>query len=386
MMAHLSVSGVALATLPAMVRAAPARRTFTPGQVWLDTAGRPIQAHGGSIFQIGDTFYWYGENKEKTLGGRGIWHWGVRAYASKDFYNWTDAGLIIPPVTDDPLSPLHPSSQLDRPHILFNKRTGKYVCWVKIMEKDGRQTRTILTADSFTGPYTIVRKGVQLNGMSAGDFDLVVSADDQKGYIYYERVHSELICADLTDDYTNVTGYYSTHFPNGTPPDVREAPAYFRRAGKHYLATSGTTSYHPNPSQIAESETFHGPWTVLGDLHPSDRSRTSFNTQISSVFRHPVKKDLYIALADRWIPNLPRLEGNRFASGEASNDYQNAFRKMFHGRAAEMSPAEQAALNASPDATVLNTSISTYAWLPIRFDGDHPVIEWRDEWSLDEFS
>ena len=37
------------------------------GQVWLDTEGKPIQAHGGSIFFENDTFYWYGENKEKAL-------------------------------------------------------------------------------------------------------------------------------------------------------------------------------------------------------------------------------------------------------------------------------------------------------------------------------
>ena len=35
-----------------------------PGQVWLDTNGNRIQAHGGAILAAGDTFYWYGENKE----------------------------------------------------------------------------------------------------------------------------------------------------------------------------------------------------------------------------------------------------------------------------------------------------------------------------------
>jgi hypothetical protein len=30
------------------------------------------------------------------------------------------SGLIIPPVPDDPASPLHPAKQLDRPHILYN--------------------------------------------------------------------------------------------------------------------------------------------------------------------------------------------------------------------------------------------------------------------------
>ena len=51
-----------------------------PGELWLDTDGNPIQAHGGGIIYINDTFYWYGENKEKSKPGSGIWHWGVNCY------------------------------------------------------------------------------------------------------------------------------------------------------------------------------------------------------------------------------------------------------------------------------------------------------------------
>src|SRR5262245_23769519 len=89
--------------------------SIRPGQVWLDTSGSHIQAHGGSIIYVDDTFYWYGENKEKSTEGSGIWHWGVRCYASKDLYNWEDKGLIIPPDVNDPSSPLHPSKFVDRP-------------------------------------------------------------------------------------------------------------------------------------------------------------------------------------------------------------------------------------------------------------------------------
>ena len=92
-----------------------------PGQPWLDTNGERIQAHGGSLFFENDTFYWYGENKEHTTPGSGNWHWGVRAYSSTDLYNWDDLGLIIPPVLDDPSSPLHPAQKMDRPHIIFNE-------------------------------------------------------------------------------------------------------------------------------------------------------------------------------------------------------------------------------------------------------------------------
>ena len=267
-------------------------KSFHPGQPWLDTNGKRIHAHGGSIFYENGRYYWYGENKEKTTGLDSIWHWGIRCYVSGDLYNWDDLGLIIPPEPDDPASTLHPSKCVDRPHILYNRKTGKYVCWLKVMSVGC----TVLTADALLGPYTVVHEGLWPLGMEPGDFDLAV-APDGKAYYFFERVHSELICADLTDDYTNVTGYYSTHFPRLGPPYTREAPAHFIRKGKHYLLTSGTTGYFPNPSELAIADTWHGPYRVLGDPHPADDTRTSFHSQISSVFRVPGKKDLYIALA-----------------------------------------------------------------------------------------
>ena len=77
-------------------------KAFYPGEEWLDTEGKPIQAHGGSIITVDGVYYWYGENKEHTDGKNGVWHWGVRCYASRDLYNWEDRGLIIPPVTIPP--------------------------------------------------------------------------------------------------------------------------------------------------------------------------------------------------------------------------------------------------------------------------------------------
>lgn len=42
--------------------------SFRPGQVWLDTEGKRIQAHGGSVIYVDGIYYWYGENKEFTDG------------------------------------------------------------------------------------------------------------------------------------------------------------------------------------------------------------------------------------------------------------------------------------------------------------------------------
>lgn len=46
---------------------------FYPGKPWLDTEGKPIQAHGGSVIAVDDTYYWYGENKDHTDGQNGVW-------------------------------------------------------------------------------------------------------------------------------------------------------------------------------------------------------------------------------------------------------------------------------------------------------------------------
>ncbi|MBQ1846471.1 MAG: family 43 glycosylhydrolase [Clostridia bacterium] len=344
-----------------------------PGQVWLDTKGERIQAHGGSLMYLDGVYYWYGENKEFTDPEKGIWHWGVRCYRSDDLYNWEDLGLIIPPEPDDPDSSVNPHSMMDRPHIIYNGRTKKFVCWLKIMQKDGSQSETVLTADKLTGPYTKVREGLYPLGMSAGDFDLAV-APDGKAYYYFERVHSETVCADLTDDYTNVTGYYSTHFPRSHPPYVREATAHFVRNFKHYLITSGTSGYMPNPSEAAVADTWHGPYTVLGDPHKNDPSRTSFHSQISSVFKVPGKKDLYIACADRWMPNAmdvpyefyEKIYDTLFDPDATEAERQDAMKKM------SVIPREK-------------TREADYVWLPIRFDGDRPVIEWYDEWKIEDF-
>lgn len=342
-----------------------------PGKVWLDTNGNRIQAHGGSIMYIDGVYYWYGENKEKTDGVNGIWHWGVKCYSSTDLYNWEDRGIIIPPEPGDPTSSLHPESCMDRPHIIYNKKTKKYVCWMKIMNKDSfqTQTETVMVANHILGPYTKVKEGLQPLGMNAGDFDLAV-AEDGKAYYYFERVHSETICADLMEDYTDVTGYYSTHFPRKHPPYVREATAHFKRKGKHYLITSGTTGYLPNPSEVAVADTWHGPYKVLGNPHVGDESQTSFHSQISCIFKVEGKKDLYIACADRWLPQNMDKE---------YPIYEEMFNSIYSEEEKEFDFSRMG------EEPVQNTSIADYVWLPLRFDGDMVYIDWKDEWRIEDY-
>lgn len=341
-------------------------QSIHPGQVWLDTEGKPIQAHGGSVMFWEGYYYWYGENKERSLGIDETWHWGIRFYRSTDLCNWEDLGTLIPPDLNNPSSALHPNSKMDRPHILYNEKTKKFVCWIKIMQDDTHQSCAILTADNLLGPYTKIRQELYPLGMNCGDFDLV-KAPDGKAYYYFDRVHFEMICADLDEDYTGLTGYYSTHFPQPFPPFVREAPAHFFRKGKHYLITSGTTGYLPNPSEISIADTWHGPFRVLGDPHPTDESHTSFHSQISCVFKVEGKKDLYVAMADRWVPEEMDKEYEKYVMTFAEHfdpDYDGPIDDDFGAACAAR-----------------NTSIAAYVWLPFRFDGEMAYLDWLDEWN-----
>src|ERR1039458_6767613 len=67
-------------------------QSFHPGKVWLDTAGKPIQAHGGGILLHNGVYYWYGE--DKTLGNGN--KTGVSCYSSRDLLNWKHESPALP--------------------------------------------------------------------------------------------------------------------------------------------------------------------------------------------------------------------------------------------------------------------------------------------------
>lgn len=352
--------------------------SIKPGKPWLDTAGKPIQAHGFSVFwnEQETLWYWYGENKEKTTGGKTgtVWHWGVRLYTSPDLYNWTDKGLIIPPQPEDLSSPLHPTYCMDRPHIIYCAKTGKYVAWLKIMAGEVSQFMSVLAADRFEGPYTFVRKIYKPLDMDTGDFCLHADADG-RAYIWFERPHFQLVCATLTDDYTAVTGEYSVHYDGLLPPDTREAPTYFERGGKRYLFTSGTSGYYPNPSKVCMFTDPHGEYTDLGDPCIGDKSNTTFSGQITSVIQMPGTEQ-YIACADRWMPQwYVKPMAKQILSG---------MRRHFKDYTPDTAPKKAAPLPGKEQKHGENTSISRYVWLPIEWQGEKPVIRWRDEWSIEE--
>ena len=355
----------------------PYDRVYT-GQIWLDTNGKPIHAHGFQVMEQDGVYYWYGENKEFTVLGSPIWTYGIRCYRSTDFYNWEDCGLIIEPDTVNPLSPMHYTQNLDRPHIIHCDKTGKYVCWIKSMDEDGYFV--ILQADDILGPYTYVRS-LKPQGYGVGDFDLYADPETGKGYVWFERPHWELICSTLSDDYTDVVpGEYSSHFVGQRPPFTREAPTHFVHNGKHYLLSSGTTGYYPNLSEVASFDDYHGEYTVLGNPTPTDPYNHSFCAQYTDVVRIPGKKDLYIAVADRWMPQLantdePQREAERMIPKYANH---KPFEPDF---STPRTKDKRDQVRTGWDVTYN----AVYVFLPIVFRDGMPQMEWKDEWRLEDY-
>ena len=351
--------------------------SIRPGKVWLDTNGKPIQAHGFSVFynEGEKLWYWYGENKEFTKRGGTTWTHGIRYYTSSDLYNWTDHGLMIPPA-EDLREPLHPTYCIDRPHVLYCEKTGKYVCWIKVMAGEIAQFMTVLQADRFEGPYTTVRKFYNPLKMHTGDFALHADRETGKGYIWFERPHFQLICATLTEDYTGVTEEYSVHYDNLLPPWTREAPTFFERGGKKYLFTSGTSGYFPNKTDVCVFDDYHGEYRSLGDPCEGDRTDTTFSSQITCVIRLPGTEQ-YVALADRWIPQwyVPKMAKQVLSGMERHfKDYQP-----------DKSPKEITALPGKLLKHGENTCKSRYVWLPIEWQGEKPVIRWKSEWRIEDY-
>jgi len=349
-------------------------KSIKNGQPWYDTDGNRIHAQFPHISYQNGKYYLYGLNKEESKGNNGIWHKGIVIYESEDMYNFKNLGYIIPPDMDNENSLFNPKSRIDNPNIIYNESTGKYILWICNLTE---RTAHSFVSDSLFGPYNSAEDGFLPCGFELGDFELAKDAQG-RGYLFFNRPHTEIICARLTDDYTNVDGTYTRllHHPESVPFN-REAPTYMYRSGKHYLITSGTTTFFPNPSEVCMSENINSGFENLGNPHIGDTTDTSFHSQIRSIFKVPGKKDLYIAFADRWLPDYMDIPYEVYKKWHID----------FHGpnSTAEDKARVEKESKGLIHADVFDVSKAQYVVLPIVFKGDMPTIEWRESWTLEEF-
>ena len=127
----------------------------------------------------------------------------------------------------------------------------------------------------------------------------------------------------------------------------------------------------PNPTICYDITDLHGEWKDLGLTCVNDKNKNSFRAQYASVFRHPLKKDLYIALGDRWLTDCT----------EDMVDMEQVFLSWFKEGEGLPLPREERWLMSE-----LDVSLATYVWLPISFKADGtPYIEWKREWKTENF-
>ena len=101
------------------------------------------------------TWYWYGEHKTPVGDEARV---GVHVYSSKDGINWTDRGVALA-VSDDPLSDIRTGCIIERPKVIYNALTKKFVMYAhleRIGEKRYSGMSLVATADEYVARFIIV--------------------------------------------------------------------------------------------------------------------------------------------------------------------------------------------------------------------------------------
>lgn len=369
---HLNASGYCLlAKIISDFLSYTPSNSFSAGYIWPDNNGTHINAHGGGVIKVLDTYYWFGEHKVEGEKGN-LAQVGIHCYSSKDLYNWKDEGVALP-VSKKENSPITQGCIMERPKVIYNEKTRKYVMWFHLEPKGKNYSGAlsgVAISDKVAGPYQFVksiRPNVKIwpinvldihktrvvtadvmygggslpqhpdslnilardyeKGQMARDMNLFVDDDGKAYHIYASEDNSTLHISQLSDDYLDEAGRFGRFFVGR----FMEAPAMFKHNDKYYLIMSGCTGWLPNAGRCAVADSIWGPWKELDNPFKGNGSEVSFKSQSTYVLKNPNKKGEFIYMGDRWVPD--------------------------------------------------NAIDGRYIWLPIRFEGEQPIIEWKHRWS-----
>ncbi|XP_078155229.1 uncharacterized protein LOC144551223 isoform X2 [Carex rostrata] len=283
---------------------------FYPGQIWLDTDGNPIQAHGGGIFfdARSETYYWYGENKDGATyhaqhkGTARVDIIGVGCYSSNDLWSWKNEGIVLRGKERNMTHDLYKTNVVERPKVIFNAKTNQYVMWMHI--DDGNYNKAsvgVAISNSPTGPFTYLYS-MRPHGSDSRDMTLFKDDDGIAYLIYSSRENIDFHVGPLTEDYLGLTGVMKRILVR----QHREAPAVFKHRGTYYMITSGCSGWAPNRAMAHAAASVMGPWENIGN--PSVGGNrvlrlTTFFSQGTFVLPLPGIPGSFIFMADRWNPS-----------------------------------------------------------------------------------
>jgi hypothetical protein len=264
------------------------QKVIRPGEVWPDTDGKHIQAHGGGIIKIGNNYYWYGEERSQGLDTNYRY---VSCYSSKDLMNWKFRGDVVK--MTDPEN-LGARWVLERPKVFYNKKTKKYVMYFHLDDRTYKLARVgISVSDKPDGQFTYVKSFRPL-GHESRDIGQFID-DDGTAYLVFEDRPYGFRIARLSDDYMNVEKEMTlvkAHMEGG---------AIVHYKGLYYSIGSALTGWSPNPNKYATAPSLEGPWTEFKDIAPS-QSKT-YGSQSTMLLKVVGKKSTtVIFMGDIWKP------------------------------------------------------------------------------------
>ena len=128
------------------------------GEIWADNNGEHINAHGGGVMYHQGTYYWFGENKCDTTSSAMV---GVMCYSSKNLTDWKNEGAALK-VSDEAGHDIERGCILERPKVIYNEKTKKFVMWYHLELKGkgyAAARAAVAVSDTPTGPYQYICSG-----------------------------------------------------------------------------------------------------------------------------------------------------------------------------------------------------------------------------------
>jgi hypothetical protein len=263
--------------------------TIQPGALWLDQRGQHIQAHGGGITKVGDSYYWFGEDRGQGLDPAKRY---VGCYSSKDLVHWTFRNQVLK--QSDPEN-LGPRWVLERPKVFYNAKTRKYVMYVHLDTGDYKLARVgVAVSDTIDGDYQYLRSFRPL-GQESRDIGQFIDDDGSAYLIFEDRPAKGFHIAKLSEDYLNVE------------KDVclirapLEGGAIVHYQGLYYAIGSALTGWNPNPNKYATASKLEGPWSEFQDIAPPETN--TYGSQSTLLLKVTgTKTTTVIFMADIWKP------------------------------------------------------------------------------------
>lgn len=269
------------------------------GELWFDDQGKPIQAHGGMILEHEGVWYWYGEHKgaDNCPGTSRVDVIGVSCYSSQNLEDWNYEGLALDVKKNQlPDSLFRPENICERPKVIYNRETGKFVMWFHLDTPGYSYAGVgIAVADQPRGPFTLIKE-MRPNRQDCRDMTLFVDQDQKAYLIHSSNWNKTLDISRLTEDYLDVDGFYVSVMID----QEREAPAIILEQDMYYMVTSGCTGWNYNSALYAASPYLLGKWKLIDNPCEGEGYRETFKGQSTYLFR--AGEQIYLML-DHWKPD-----------------------------------------------------------------------------------